>query len=328
MSVKEIDISVYVPTYFHEKYIRQALDSILAQKTTYSYEIVISDDGSTDSTMQIVNEYVSKYPDIIRAFHHEKNQGIPKNIFFVRSQCKGRYLAGLAGDDYWINEEKLQKQAEFLDLHKEYVAVGSVMELRYDDSPNAFNVLPPFKERNRVFRLKNYENGETLYTHGFMMRNYWREEEGRKYFHRAQEISAKVDDAVDNVLLLKKGDVYIMDLTTCVYRVPSDKANSSNYNSKFSRIEKTRNSIELYNKMCAAFGDDINLKAKYTNSFSVALVAMLTNRKFKEYREIYATIPEKYRKPFLNGVFVASIPKAFSFAATRVWIAIKSKVFK
>ena len=67
MSEKQIDVSIYMLTYFHEKYIRQAIESVLAQKTQYTYELVISDDFSQDGTRDILREYAEKYPDIITA---------------------------------------------------------------------------------------------------------------------------------------------------------------------------------------------------------------------------------------------------------------------
>ena len=73
MTDKQIDVSVYMLTYYHEKYIRQAIESVLSQKTHYNYEIVISDDYSQDGTREILREYQEKYPDIIRVNLNEKN---------------------------------------------------------------------------------------------------------------------------------------------------------------------------------------------------------------------------------------------------------------
>lgn len=318
MNHNEVDISVYVLTYFHEKYIKEALDSILSQKTNFSYEIVVSDDGSTDGTMSILKEYQEKFPDIMRVYHNDTNIGIPQNIYKARCNCKGKYIVELAGDDYWINDYKLQEQATFLEKHSEFVAVGNRMELRYDFHKTAFDVLPKNKECHRVFTLENYEKGETLYSHGLMMRNFFLTSEGRQFFGQAQRISDKVDDAVDNVLLLLKGNVFVMDIITDVYRVPSDKQNSHNYNSKFSSIEKTKNSVELYNHLGEALGERVNLKSKYSNTFAIAFLKGIRERQLRKYVEIYRTIPEKFRKPFLRSVAVQSIPKMIIFGLNRL----------
>lgn len=318
----EIDVSVYVITYFHEKCIKQALDSILSQKTHYKYEIVVSDDGSTDGTMDILRQYEACY-SAIRVFHNEKNIGIPLNIYSARCHCRGKYIVCLAGDDYWINDNKLEAQVSFLENHEEYVAVGNAMELRYDDDECAYQILPKKKNRDKPFTLRNYEKGETFYAHGFMMRNYFLTEDGREYFKQAQEISDKVDDGVDNLLLLKKGNIYVMDIITDVYRVPRKKSNRSNYNSKFSRAEKAQNSISLYNSMYNKFGNEVSFKAKYINTMSVALLGAILSRDFHTFNILYKSIPEEYRKPFYSSVGVKCIPKAFVFGLGRIRLLLR-----
>ena len=325
MNTSTIDVSVYMLTYFHEKYLRQALESILTQKTKYNFEVVISDDCSQDGTVTIINEYLEKYPDKIRAIFNEKNIGIPKNVFQARCACKGRYIVSLSGDDYWIDPLKIEKLASFLDEHSEYIAVCNAMELRYDDDLVSFKELPTKVERNIVFTLKDYENGKIVYTHGFMMRNFFLTEEGRMYFKQAQEISDKVDDAVDNILLLRKGNMFVLDEVTDVYRVPRNKEGLNSYNARYSRVEKQRNSIDLLNNLHNIFGSEINLKKKYTHSFSVALVDMLIGHNKKEYMDIYNSIPESYRKPVIKGVFISSIPEAIHFSFNRVIDRLRSK---
>ncbi|MFZ7134391.1 MAG: glycosyltransferase family 2 protein [Eubacteriales bacterium] len=324
MSNKKIEVSVYVLTYFHEDYIQDALNSVLAQKTRFNYEIVVCDDGSTDRTMEILEDYSKKYPKLIRVYHNNKNIGIPKNIYKARCLCKGKYIVVLAGDDYWINENKIESQASFLEKHDNFVAVCNAMELRYDSDTNPFRTLPSKKKRNRAFNLKNYENGETLYTHGFMMRNFFLTEDGRAHFYKAQMISDKVDDAVDNVLLLQKGDVFILDLITDVYRVPRVRSLAKNYNSKFSRIERIKNTINLYNNMFDLL--EVNLKNKYSTTISIALIGALLSGNFKDLLKVYRTIPEVYRKPFYSSVAMKSLPKAIIFSMKKLRFTLKNNL--
>lgn len=328
MQNNQVDVSVYIITYFHEKYIRRAIESVLSQTTHYSYEIVVSDDGSTDKTMEILREYERKYPGVIRVYHNETNVGIPKNIYSARCHCRGKYIVALAGDDYWINNEKIEKQASFLEQHGEFVAVGNVMELRYDNDQKPYDILPPPKERNRVFSLKNYERGETLYTHGFMMRNYFLTQEGREYFYQAQMISDKVDDAVDNVLILKKGDVFVLDIITDVYRVPRKKDGRSNYNSKFTRKMKFKNTISLYNNMYNAFNGEISLKEKYTNTMAYAFLDAVLSRDLGSFWSLYHTIPDEYQNPRFTSVAYKCIPRAVKFAWDKAFQIINSKKWR
>lgn len=108
-------LSVLITSYNHEKYIQEALESVLAQKTQFPFEIIVSDDCSTDNTRKILEDYQQRLPSMIRILPSEKNLGITKNLQRGLSACCGEYIAILEGDDYWISPLKLQKQVEFLD---------------------------------------------------------------------------------------------------------------------------------------------------------------------------------------------------------------------
>ncbi len=112
-------VSVAMVTYNHEKFIAKALDSVLMQHTAFEYEIVLGEDCSTDNTRNIVTEYKRRYPDKITLFLNEKNMGMHGNGAQVLQACSGEYIAMLDGDDYWTSAEKLQKQVDFLDKHRD-----------------------------------------------------------------------------------------------------------------------------------------------------------------------------------------------------------------
>ena len=120
--MNEIVVSVVVITYNHCQYIEKALDSILSQKTDFKIEILIGDDASSDGTAEIILNYQKKYPDIIIPFIREKNIGATKNDYDLKCRAKGKYIAQLEGDDYWSDNNKLQKQVDFLERHSEYIA--------------------------------------------------------------------------------------------------------------------------------------------------------------------------------------------------------------
>lgn len=110
-------VSISCITYNHVSYIRQCLDGFLMQKTDFPFEIVVHDDASTDKTAEIVREYEKKYPNIIKPIYELENQyskpGISINdITFP--YLRGKYIALCEGDDYWIDENKLQMQVDFL----------------------------------------------------------------------------------------------------------------------------------------------------------------------------------------------------------------------
>lgn len=126
MNPKEkVMVSIIVPTYNHEKYIAQTIKSLMAQKTSFRYEILIGDDCSCDNTRNVVDECKKLYPDVIRTFYHKKNVGATKNGYTLVKHARGQYLAFCDGDDYWTDEKRLQRDIEFLESHSRYAGVSS-----------------------------------------------------------------------------------------------------------------------------------------------------------------------------------------------------------
>lgn len=118
-------VSVLCMTYNHEKYIRSALEGFVSQKTDFDYEVIVHDDASTDGTADIIREYAEKYPHIIKPIYQTENQYSKRNASQVQAvwqKIRGRYIALCEGDDYWIDENKLQMQVDFLDRNPEYSA--------------------------------------------------------------------------------------------------------------------------------------------------------------------------------------------------------------
>ena len=109
-------ISICCTTYNHEEYIGDALDGFLMQVTEFSFEVIVRDDASTDNTANIIREYVKKFPNIIKPIYEQENgyqKGIKPLITTVK-EANGQYIAICEGDDYWIDPQKLQKQATLL----------------------------------------------------------------------------------------------------------------------------------------------------------------------------------------------------------------------
>lgn len=133
-------ITILMPAYNHERYISQAIESVLAQKTNYPYELLIHDDCSTDSTLTIAQNYATKFSDKIKIFTEEENQGLLKSYKQLIEQSNGKYLAILESDDYWLNENKLQIQIDFLESNSDYgIVAGDIISI--DENGNI--ITPP-----------------------------------------------------------------------------------------------------------------------------------------------------------------------------------------
>jgi glycosyltransferase involved in cell wall biosynthesis len=108
-------VSVCMVTYNHERFIAQAIEGVVAQKCDFDIELVIGEDCSTDRTLEVVLEYQRLYPGLIRVLTSKTNLGGAMNFKRTLSCCRGRYLAICEGDDFWTDNSKLARQAEFLE---------------------------------------------------------------------------------------------------------------------------------------------------------------------------------------------------------------------
>lgn len=143
-------VSVCVVTYNQEAYIAQCLQSLVDQKTDFLFEVIVSDDCSTDKTPDIVNDFAERYKNIIKPILHRKNMGAYKNFVFVHKQALGEYVAHVDGDDYAL-PGKLQAQSDYLDAHPDCQIVWHQMMIEDQDS-NA--IYPQYFEEERLVALK------------------------------------------------------------------------------------------------------------------------------------------------------------------------------
>jgi glycosyltransferase involved in cell wall biosynthesis len=138
-------VSVALTAYKAERTLPQAIDSILAQRTDFPIEIIVSDDCSPDGVGAIAKAYQNRHPHIVRILARERNVGMQRNYYETFAMCRGRYIAWLDGDDYWTDPDKLTRQVEALEadpsisLCGHYVRwvtrEGPVLRERYPERP-------------------------------------------------------------------------------------------------------------------------------------------------------------------------------------------------
>ena len=128
-------VSILCMTYNHKDYIKQCLDGFIMQKTNFNFVAYVGDDCSTDGTTEIIKEYEQKYPHIIKGIYHASNTGGVGNFFDIVNACKSKYVALCDGDDYWIDEYKLQKQVDFLESYLDYTICSHLCKVVSEISP-------------------------------------------------------------------------------------------------------------------------------------------------------------------------------------------------
>jgi glycosyltransferase involved in cell wall biosynthesis len=145
-------VSVCFLTYNHMEFIEQALDSVLMQETKFPFEIVIGDDASSDGASEIIDQYQRQHPNKIKILRSTENLGKYTgngriNLIRNLSACRGKYIAFLEGDDYWLSSKKLQLQVEALDANAQYSSSFHDTHIKMHDEPN---VMKPWRDFTNV----------------------------------------------------------------------------------------------------------------------------------------------------------------------------------
>lgn len=135
-------LSICIICYNQSTYIIQAIESVLSQQTDFTKEIIIADDYSTDGTREIVIDYRKKFPDLIKILPRASNVGPAKNFTELFYAANGKYIAYLEGDDYWTDNNKLQKQIDFLEANPDFsVCFTDSLEIFSEDPNDTRNYL-------------------------------------------------------------------------------------------------------------------------------------------------------------------------------------------
>lgn len=234
-------VSVCMITYNHEKFIAQAIESVLTQKASFDYELVIGEDCSTDGTRSTVEDYARRYPGRIRLLPAQRNVGSNVNTARTLAACQGEYVAGLEGDDYWTSSYKLKRQADMLDAHPEFPACCHEVTL-LDCSTGKRRSLWPRQPGDRI-SIAQIILRQHVHFSGLMFR--------RELLGPLPQAAfeSPIDDIFIFAILADKGDFGHVDEEMSVYRRHGGGVWSSN-----TAIANQRESISVWNRIDAHLG--------------------------------------------------------------------------
>jgi len=136
-------VSVCMITYNHAPYIEQAIRSVMAQQGDFTLELIVSDDASTDGTPGIIARLAAEYPEVMLPLRNGPNVGMMRNFIRALNACSGDYVALLEGDDYWCDDQKLQKQIAALETGPRFGACFHRTEW-HNDAGERIHVFPDF----------------------------------------------------------------------------------------------------------------------------------------------------------------------------------------
>jgi glycosyltransferase involved in cell wall biosynthesis len=206
-------LSICLITYNHQKYIRDAIEGVLAQKANFSWKLIIADDCSTDGTRGILVEYKKQYPELIDLILQEKNVGPAKNWMGLISYPKSKYIAYFEGDDYWTDPLKIQKQVDLLESNQDVSMCFHNALIKYDDDPT----------RDRLF-CQNFKNLQLFTIKDVIATNWFCPSASILFrndkFPEFPEWTPSIynGDLLMHLLLSSNGNIVYLDETMCVYR--------------------------------------------------------------------------------------------------------------
>lgn len=165
-------VTVVVVAYNHQKYIQEAMDSFLAQKTNFGVEILVHDDASTDNTQSILQTYADRFPERVHLILEKENQFSKTGAKFLEamySRATGKYIAVCEGDDYWIDPLKLQQQVDYLESHPKHTICFHPVLIQREDTSD--QIAFPAPEKGHIFGLEELLQHNYIQTNSVMYRN-------------------------------------------------------------------------------------------------------------------------------------------------------------
>ncbi|MGL5278331.1 MAG: glycosyltransferase [Cetobacterium sp.] len=275
-------ITIIMLTYNHEKYVSQAIESILKQKTRYELEILIGDDCSSDKTAEILNSYQQKNPEKIRLIDRKQNIGARNNFLDLLSKAKGEYIALLEGDDYWEDKNKLEKMISFLEDNKEYM--GGFHNINVIDSENNYkfqHIYHRSKEFSDINSLEEHYDGKVMMTLSMVFRNIFLNKQNlTKYESMIEEVKYVCDYSLKAFLLSFGKFKYFEDIFGAYRHI-------DNFGTSWSaqaQIVKNEDFYIIYEKNISMFGDKAKSKLSlgYVKLFIKLNLFYLRNNQFNK----------------------------------------------
>ncbi|MDX1651969.1 MAG: glycosyltransferase [Brumimicrobium sp.] len=299
-------LSVVMITYQHERFIKEAIHGVLAQKSEFSVELIISEDFSPDNSESIIREIIEDYsgPVQIRYIRNPSNLGMMPNFISALNKAKGTYIALCEGDDYWTDEEKLKIQVEYLEKNQNC----------------AFCFHPAYELHDGLFTIDQLNPGKTedFHLEDILLRNYAHTSSivlrKSALFPLPDFFSSSMPgDHTLQCLLLKNGAyAHFIDKTMSVYRLHSAGVWSSDAGKKF-RYEQALTRIQLNNYL------QIKHK-KYINSAFYMLADLVAMNGYGKptYQKYRALIRNQYGiRRFLSFNYIF-YPLVYSFFRKKI----------
>ena len=228
-------VSIICTNYNKGAWIGEALESFLQQETSFSYEIIIVDDASTDHSPEIIREYVDKYPQKIRFLENPENLGIAKTWVKACQHAKGQYIARCDGDDFWTDPKKLEKQVQLLKENPDSRWSNTDFDMVYEEG----NLLQKDVLQNAIIPfMDSYE--KQLALKGMTMSSTWLvDRQLMLEVNEELDLSAADDTFNLQLELFQRTKLSFLPESTTIYRMASESdSRTLNIDKLKTRFEK------------------------------------------------------------------------------------------
>jgi len=298
-STHNTKVSIFLLTYNQEKYIAQTIESILSQQTNFSFQLVIGEDCSSDSTRTICESYAIEYGNKIKLLPAlENNIGLIKNYMRTIKECDGKYIAICDGDDYWIDEFKLQKQVSILEANENCKIVHTDLKVLCNGK---FENFYKQQKTNEFFLFDNLIASNPISSVTVMFRNFQQQEQLPLWVN-----NHPYGDYPTYLWILRNGGyIHYLDEVTSVYRkdigVSSKLEKSNNYDLSILKDLYNDSNFSLHKpklrkKILQKYFEDVNRshnEFKYFKGFIIFFSLFLKN-KFSHYLvQMYLSLIKK-----------------------------------
>jgi len=293
----DVELSVICITYNQSSYISKALDSILSQRTDFPFEIVICNNASTDETKNIIASYYGTFNNI-KVINIKSKINATECSSLVLPYCKGKFLASCEGDDYWIDDTKLQTQVNFLKSNPLYVGcVHNVLLINAEGNKLKKQHLN-WLSRKKIFSINDFD-GYHLPGHinSFVRRNLLLDHSFD--ISLVSSASNNIGDRTIFLLWLSKGPIIKLNHTFSAYRVIR---NQKNLTSSLYTNNKTKTAMEFeyVNKLRHFITDELQTKSKITYRYYILFTEALLNKLlYKGDKELPKLILHSIKNKFL-----------------------------
>ena len=242
---KDIIVTVCIVTYNQEKWIRQTLDSVLAQNTKYPFEVIIGEDHGTDGTRAICQEYANKNENVT-LLPLAPNLGVTANWIRCIQAGSGKYIMTCAGDDWWHNPNKIQLQVDFMEQHLERVLCHTDVDEYYENDgtlkesvKQSIGLVPPEgKIQRKILHGQDHVSAVTMCIRRATFEEHVPADEfAKRRFPR--------EDWPTLLVMAAYGDILYIPISTATYRVGQESiTRTSDYEKVIRRAQQDKEMTE------------------------------------------------------------------------------------